>query len=1332
MIINNKTNDLNPNITPEGRTIFFQMKNTGLGADELDDVIAKTQQRILAPEYKDESDNRYRDMKTGTERKVSRRVSDDTRKAIGEHETPRHKILKKLGRNLHEVLDYIFKNYDPKKLPDNKYSWLSKEHYKVLLDSAKAIYTECEEIQKQIDPNKTFKLWPEVRIYDEKTDTAGTIDLLVRFSDGSVSRYEYKFINFRANKDGLVLDDQVAFYKQDDYDKQVTSYETIIRANWGDQAQRLNRIIPFNLQIEYVNGQPTSKISNLESFLSGEPYVSPIPSSTEITEDKHLNKLLTSLRALYQNARLDIKKDWLDPDARRKADQTRKAISDLLVKKQTNSILNQVHHFALQVKNKIAIADNTHPEYQNFNQLNDLHSELQVYADLTNAIQPLIDKIEDEALKKKYNENLEKVSKEVLVTLGELRNVLTGMLVKKGEVRGIKGLDQATKEIGYLEANWFYGSMIEHPFFRLFQSEVNEMWDNNRKEIYDFTDKFTKIHNNLEAWAKQNNLTTQQAMDKIINPKSGHNITPFIAEFWNKRKKAFKDQDIKWLRDNFKIRDGWKQEFEQRRKDRFEFLDIWENDKEQREKAKKTWLSENDLENEDTAWFNKFAQITPKKPEKFYSEEWKYLLANKPLKEYYDAYSEAIILASTYYEKRIKRNFIPNVKQTFLEAVLKNGTGAFDNVDLERLYKNKDSWENGLTDYIDPLTGEKIFTPPTRFIDDINLSEKSFDLTKNLLLFMESAINYKNAKKLTGMANTMHELLSPENTDQYKEVKKNKYGTLKKQILGDNTVEDAFKTQMNYHLYGQHTQNVSEEADKLSKVKLAHTFMGIHRSMMLPLSVVGATASAIATAGNNYFESLKGKNYNKLQWDRSRLKIATEHSLMKALYDYWQLDASASQVRQNKLSINATKYLNSENAYMLWRKGEELNGMSQMGAMLENHTIENGKIIKIDRHSKISKQAQKIKDENTSQTKINKLLDQLYKDNNIKTLTDLGEFKDDKFSIPGVTDEEYNKFRRKMVDSIAYTTGMMHPDDIMNIKTNIIFQLLGQYKLSWLPRMFFERFQAPRRNDSTDEVKIGRYKVVFGDINLSREQMLDRLKKNRNFRDIGKGEQLVEFLQSVKAMLEPASKMFAEALSLGLFSRMGLNWNKANPEATEFYFQKWITEHPEVLQTRNISMEQLKQEFIEEREAQFRAAIGEMRLGLYFALLVFLLLSDFDDDKEKLYQEIPGFKQLYKIILRTQNELKFFYSPFDYMKMWSSPVPMFGLLETATKAITNAGDVMLDILFGQDRSFLGGSKHDPTPAGMYTLNMIGIGKALDFADLNPDEYLQEQIESLHE
>lgn len=1328
MIYNNQTQELTQE-TKEGRTIFFQTKNTGLTADELDDAIIKTQQRILAPKYTTDTDNRYVEITAEGERQVKNRVSDKRRKDIGQHESPKNKILIKLGRDLHEVLDYIFKNYDSN--PTNKYSWLSKDHYKVLLDTAKAIYKESEEIQKQIDPNKTFKLWPEVRIYDKKTDTGGTIDLLVRFSDGSISRYEYKFINFHTNSDKTVLQDEVPFYKQDDYDTQVTDYETIINSNWGHQAQRLSRIIPFNLQIEYLQGKPTSKISKLESFLSGESYTTPIPSSTELTDNKELNNLISSLRALYQNARLDIKKNWLDPDARRKADQTRKAISELLVKKEAKMVLNQVNNFTKQVRDKIAIKDNTHPDYQNFNELHNLYTELKVYEDLATAIKPIVDKM-DEKERNKYNLNLEKIGKEIDTTLSELKSIILDMLVKRGELRDIKGLDQAVKEIGYAEANWYYGSMIEHPYFRLFQSEINEMYDKNRKEKKEFDEKFKKTHDNLEKWAKENGMTINQALEKIINPKTGHNITPFTKEFWDRKEKAIKEQDIKWLKDNFKIKDGWKEKFEQTRKERFKYIELFYHDKEQQEAAKKTWLAENDLENENSAWYDEFAQITPKNPEKFYSEGWKYLLANKPLHEYYNAYSEGILLAATYYEKRIRYNFIPNIRQTLFETVITNGPGAVDKFNLENAFKNKEDWESGLTEYIDPITHEKIFTPPVKFINDIPLAEKSFNLTVSLSKFMESAIEYKNAKQLSGMMNMMHELLKPGNTQQYKNVRKNKYGELKKLIMGDNTVEDAFKTQMNYHLFGQHTQNISEKANELSKTKMLQEAMRVHRHMMLPLSWIGAGGSALATRSNNYFEAMKAKNFNKLQFDRASLKIATEHSLMKTLYDYWQLDSSASKSRQNQLSINATKYANSENAYFLWRKPEELNGMTQMGAMMENHTIENGKIIRIDRHSKISKKAQEIKANNTSQSKINKLLDELYKENNIKPLSELGEFKDDHFSIPEVTTEEYNKFRRKMVDSIAYTTGMLHPDDIMNIKTNLFYQLLGQYKLSWLPKMFFERFQGPRRNDSTDEVKIGRYRVLFGDLNTSREELKDRLEKNRNFRDIGVGERIVEFIQSTGAMIQPASKIFAEAISLGLFSKLGLSWNKANPEATELYFHKWIIEHPEVLATRNISMDQLKQEFMEEREAQFRAAIGELRVGLYLAMIAFLLLSDFDDDDEKLYTEIPGFKQLYKIISRTQNEVKFFYSPFDYMKMWSSPVPVFGLVETAMKAVKNSGDIMLDILFGQDRGFLGGTKHDTSPAGKYILTLTGTGHIFDLMDIEPDEALQEQIESLHE
>lgn len=1343
LIYNNQTKILDTSISPEGRTIFFQRKNTGLTQAALLEKLFKLQERILSPRYKDENDNRYPEVTPKGERLVKNRVSDGLKKNIKTPDTLRNKILLKLGRDLHGVLDDITRKFKPGEKVKNTYSWLNNKHFDVLHDTIEAIHKESTEIQNQIDPKGKFVMVPEIRIYDEKTDTAGTIDLLVSFSDGSISRYEYKFINFTTDESKtVVIQDNVPWYKQDMYDAQMLAYETIIRSNIGNQQERLTRAIPFNLQIEYLQGKPTKVIKNIESFTSGKDYTEPLPSPTELTEDKKLNSLISSLRTLYENSRLDIQRNFKDQDARRKAEVTKKAIQDLLVKKEARTILKNVHEFAKKVQQKVEIGDASHPDYANYDELRSLKNELLVYRDLETALQSTVEQIEDAEERAKIEKNRKEINLVVALALEAVTNKELSMIVKEGEKHGIKGLDTPNKQLGLVEANAMYGSQIDHPYFRLLNRKTNEMYDKERAEKNKFFKTAEEVTNNLKDWANQNGMSVKDAYDKLINYDTKSElknlITPFKKEFWERVKKAKEDKDIKWMKAHFKLRTDWKKDFEKSKKEFFDYVDTFypKGDEKLKQHKKDEWIELNDLESSDEAWFYKFAKLDIINPDQHYSDRWKYVLANKPLHDFYNWHVEHMLIYSEYVNAKEHKNFIPNVRKDLVQAVLEQGPGAiWDSVsNLDRL-RTRDVGDNGLPSYRDPVTQELIFAPPIMFLDKIEASDKSYDLASNMMAFAEMAIHYKYANEIKGMAYTMQDLLAVENKQQYELELKNKYGYVQRIIKGNSNAEKAFKTQVNYHLFKQHTQDINEAKGELSKTKILHTAMSAHRMLNLPLGWVSATASHLGATFNNYFEATKSKNFTPKQFKEAGEMLVTNHRLSKLLYDFFELDPSMGNVRTNKLRMDASKHINSENVYFMWRKPEHLIEMHHLIAMMKNHTIENGKIIKLQHHSKVVDKITQLRQEINDDAKFDEAKEELYKTHELKSLLDLTKETEKNIAVNGLTQEMFNDFRRKVVESISTTKGVMHGEDIMNIKTNLVFQLLGQYKLSWLPKMLMERFQAPKYLDVLDEVKIGRYKVVAGELGISYKEAADRLSAARQHRDVLMGEYVLEFAKATVPMMQNAGKMFGEAVSLGLLQKMGFAWNRPNPKLTEIYFEKWLNEHPELFDTRTedpVTLRaRLKQQFIEEREAQFRAAIGELRVALYLSLLAFLLLADFDDDDKKNYKEIPGFQQVYKVIERTQNELKFFYSPFDYMKLWSNPIPVFGLVGDVTKAITNSGDVMLDIIFGNERMLFQGNKIDRSGPGKYFLNATGLDNITKFAGVDPSQDLQEYIEELH-
>ena len=219
--------------------------------------------------------------------------------------------------------------------------------------------------QNKISTLGKAKILTEVRIYDPHhggtqktigTGTAGTIDLLVIYSDGTIGIFDWKFmtpqwqytLGFDENK--MLVDDPWTI-KMDGWNMQIGLYKEMLKNVHGieNSQVRQSRIIPAH--VEYKTKDPKNKdftrtddVNVFQMSSKQNQFLEQIAVGKELSSFEGLNNLLTNLYKKRDNLQRQMK----NAQGRREAYsvikarylRTLKLIQELTVKE---DILNLIH-----------------------------------------------------------------------------------------------------------------------------------------------------------------------------------------------------------------------------------------------------------------------------------------------------------------------------------------------------------------------------------------------------------------------------------------------------------------------------------------------------------------------------------------------------------------------------------------------------------------------------------------------------------------------------------------------------------------------------------------------------------------------------------------------------------------------------------------------------------------------------------------------------------------------------------------------------------------------------------------------------------------------------
>jgi len=620
----------------------------------------------------------------------------------------------------------------------------------------------------------------EKKLYDPTTDTAGTTDLIAIEKDGTTSILDWKF--------GTVSKDaeDIAWYKQDAYNVQLGQYKSMLSNIYGVTKFRELKAIPILLRIKSQNkkdGSVAHKLTGI-NIGSADPtkitslLLTPISEQTESTGDAVVDEQIAKLNSLAErisNENSDEENYELKVE---RLNVIRKAVR--LIQGQNN--LSGIIDVIQTLRNQGArILDDYNAIYKDRpadsedstnKELSEFSRQMREYIDAADMFDRIEVQLGDRIYSDELAEDIEEDDEEGQAYLQELRDVLSDLTKQSGEIYLAKTeikkiiLEFADKHIG--ERNLVLGLTESEAIPKGLAAGFKEAVNFGVRSINIMAKLNTTARTAAKAAAeagvdKLMNIRkrlvargdTEQIIKKIFKKdQKGDTVNKLVNKYDPAFREAFRDnaasENKKWLEENIDL-DRVRKESEpilNRKIARIE--SFYKNDEEKKENAilrvERIW----DVDNPE---FNGWKQnyLLQKYPQaKWYSQEYKAVLADPELKELYEYVEQLNQEAGAvgFIEKRIMDSFLPFVRKSVAEKVIEGNVFAPVQNFYNSLQMNPDDVGYGK---FDEITGKLVNAIPkyytydfTRKADGPNdYSDVSFDLFANLILYTQEVEKYK-------------------------------------------------------------------------------------------------------------------------------------------------------------------------------------------------------------------------------------------------------------------------------------------------------------------------------------------------------------------------------------------------------------------------------------------------------------------------------------------------------------------------------------------------------------------------------------------------------------
>lgn len=1208
----------------------------------------------------------------------------------------RSKLLRETGTNLHEVSRQIMVNlilsdaykdsFDlvdlgygsvPKRTTVQKNSGLSVEQFKELEESVKKILDDV----KASNPDKgKMDFYGELRIYNERRDTAGTIDMLFVLPNGSGQIYDYKFVSplegdVKRSSTGTpyMILDPFRGTKGEGYEDQMSFYVETLRREYGLQNITRSRLVPGHVRFTWDKTlKKFTGISYLSMGSNGDRFLMQYPLAKEYSEDAAITK---KLQKLYDN--LDLLKQKADsPSVRRERALIITAVKELLNESDLAFTISEIGNLITYTTGLLKITDKDDKNYPEFAELQSIYDLLGTFSHLKEVSKNKIAEVtkKNKEKGKKMEESLESAEEEVRSMLLILEAKLKGDLAStskfnSGEVKfyEIPGMP-VTFVDRFLSMNTIENPIFKDTFDRI--AEARSKADGQYREHYR---KWKELDDALIAWGDSNGMSIRQVYDLFIRETDTglKLVTMFNPEFLNEVRsvtsEAFKSDDtakkveaIKWMKQRYQIKDGAKKDF---LKFKEEFLKRKEKefagkDNPKYRAAEEYFNNTYNVFNNDRAWispkYNRFLEVIPEVAEQNYSSEYDRIRQNEPLLNYYNAWKEQMIAFSKMAEGRSwGASMIPSLNKTVMEGIV-TGENVFDSISkniMKDLTVQTENEENVGKSFIKriPL---KFVKPPRTRSGEVDTTLISRDLTKAMTTFGAHFFEHVEDSKIEGEVLFLRSLLFDDPKVQEAVVKSGKIvresGAIKVRDVSAET-KDLYDTLINMLLYKQFSSGMSDitvGGTTISGDKLLQSMMSVFSKSILTVPAKAALGTIGSSTLFRISRSVDNPNYSYELLTRSNRLFWSDRKRYMAISEYFDVHQDGDRFWHEREFTGdiLTRYTDSSFLYYPLIPADKLNDRRLLVALLYNHAVDKDGLI------------QRLEDmpEGT------------------KPLAETMEVDKDGKVVKDLPQSVRHQIRMRFMGEVKGIRGDMSELSVAAYHSNIWFKALMQFK-DWMPPMVDDRFGKVRYDIYTGKYTTGRYRRAFSNSLASAEDAQEELAWHG---------MALNMAGAMKSAITTMVWLDNYALSEKERERKKKEgkWSESQEEnfqrRREKYLREWRAVKDSSTDPRIANMPLEK--FYELKQHAVRSTMAEIRSIALLMLLSLALSTSLDLDDEPDYATRKMSDILGRIIL----ESAMFINPAELVKLNKSVIPVLGLLETFTKMITNSGDEFIDLLSG--------------------------------------------------
>jgi hypothetical protein len=1173
------------------------------------------------------------------------------------------------GDLIHEEIQKIIQSWSN---PDGSFSAIQKPFASVVAPKVSNTLNAYIQTVMKSFPEGT-KFMTEVKIYDRKNKIAGSIDLLAIEPDGTVNIYDWK-----SQEVGKGQTD-IKPYKDEMYRIQLKNYRDILQLQYGFTKFGKVRAIPMKTTFAFDKGTISSlkeiEIGDIDANNIPEEknYLLPVTLKSESTGNDELDALIEKLNGIYdkiQNTKYTKEEVF---KKREELARLRTVMRDLHLRQRVNKLIDLGLVEYKKYNKAIENGTLSGKDIMEAGKVLEVFSESGAYlSELMETHLAAAKESNDEKALAAYNDTkvrFNSMRSNVEALIKKIEGYRDQEATKLAQAEGIENLLKPEAPVGVLNGLFSSLSNITRKGFRTFSALLRRVQNKRDVRFNKMIDEMSEIQKNFFTWASKKGLSSQKAIDMLLNIDEkgnwdGNFLAKYQKEFYTQRDQAIKDLSLKWFEDNVEF-DEKKYKAEEAR---------------QRELIASIQFAASDLENKTIVtkkieeWIENHSIIYKGKPngkalantnnkflvpkDKWMTKEWNTLNAkgNEPLLAVYNHFQGLI-----KYSKKLgmldnfSARFVPSIYATKVDQLvfgdikgIFSGSGVFENLQVDT--------DNKYTPQIDPTDGSIINRVPVYFTSDmgvlkddgsVDYSKKSRDLFKVFAVWGAHMYNYEAMESIEDASMVLLEAERNKKslvTDRFNNVVLEE-GKVKAVNNNDRNAK-LLEEFVNYYLYDRMSGNMTDTEfgvgkTKYSLMKTAQASMRFFSFKTLALNPVSGTAQFVGGTGNAAFMAAKGKNFTPGEWARAMAMVTGQDKKAKAALDYFDVlleGTSSKKIDDMSLSVG-NKILSEDNGYIIQRTMDKAVQSPVAIAMMSRHMLdENGNIVDIEDFVKAKYDYNNsfynlsAAERKATLKKINEEVGKLKKE---KSLLTVGVV-DDKgmFSIPGLDKESdaYGKFRSKIKGVSKRIMGNSTRDDINNIRTSMLGSALMQFR-SWIPAMAEERFSGLEYSDELQQYTYGKMNLFFGEIFSKR----------------------------------------MPTLAKSIITGFGDNAIAAAKEK----YQELKREAYEKGQEFNIT----EGEFIDIYIANLRSEMMELMVILSFAALLMSVVSVGDDDD----QDVKGIKKYARRALsKYYNEFAFYYNPVEFTNLVKSPLPVIGLAEDVTRFTTAMGKEFYGAAFDEE------------------------------------------------